>query len=108
MTTLGKRLKELRLAADLSQEQLCIEAGLEPASASARMNRYELGKRAPDAVTLEKLGEVLNAPAAYFHAASDELAAVILCFHRLPKAERIKVKRLLEEMRPKDEPASFS
>ena len=62
MTTLGNRLKKLRLAAGLSQEQLGIEAGLEPASASARMNRYELGKRAPDAMTLENLGEVLNAP----------------------------------------------
>lgn len=97
MTTLGNRLKELRLAAGLSQEQLGIEAGLEPAPASARMNRYELGKRAPDAMTLEMLGEVLNAPAAYFHASSDDLAAVILRFHRLSKAEKLKVMRLLEE-----------
>lgn len=97
MTTLGNRLKKLRLAAGLSQEQLGIEAGLEPASASARMNRYELGKRAPDAMTLEMLGEVLNAPAAYFHASSDDLAAVILRFHRLSKAEKLKVMRLLEE-----------
>lgn len=62
------------------------------------MNRYELDKRTPDAMTLVKPGEVLNAPAAYFHASSDDLAAVILRFHRLSKAEKLKVRQLLEEM----------
>jgi hypothetical protein len=54
------------------------------------MNRYELNQCTPDEMALEKLGEVLNAPAAYFHASSDDLAAVILQFHRLSKAEKTK------------------
>lgn len=56
MTTLGNRLKELRLAAGLSLKQLGLQAGLEPASARARTNRYELGNRAPDAMILKSWG----------------------------------------------------
>ena len=98
MAILGKRLKQLRLAAGLSQEQLGIEAGLDPASASARMNRYELGKRMPDTVTLDKLGEVLDAPPAYFHAVSDELAALVLGWHRLPKERQQQMLELMAEL----------
>lgn len=86
------------VAAGLSLEQLGIEAGLEPASDSARMNRYELGNRAPDAMTLENLGEVLNAPAAYFYASSDDLSALILRFHRSTKADKLKITQLLGEI----------
>jgi len=66
MSTLAIRLKQARLRAGLSQEQLGIDAGLDPASASARMNRYELGKRAPDLALVEKLADVLGVPAPFF------------------------------------------
>jgi transcriptional regulator with XRE-family HTH domain len=39
-----KRLKEARAALGLSQKQLGVEAGLDEFVASARINRYELGK----------------------------------------------------------------
>jgi transcriptional regulator with XRE-family HTH domain len=102
MSTLGRRLKALRLAAGLSQEQLGIEAGLDPASASARMNRYELGKRLPDPATLELLAKALSAPAAYFHASSDELADLILRYYRLPMEGRRRLKLLLDELESRD------
>ena len=88
MSTLVKRLKEARLRAALSQEQLGILAGIDPASASARMNRYELGKRVPDLALVEKLGDVLGVPTAYFLAASNEEAELLLMFHRLQEAKK--------------------
>lgn len=57
MSKLAKRLKETRLAIGMSQEQAGIEAGLEPASASTRINRYELGKRVPDPTLVEMLAK---------------------------------------------------
>lgn len=74
MSVFGRRLKEARLRAGLSQEQLGMEAGLDPMSASARMNRYELGKRAPNFELVERIAKVLKVPAAYFYASDDTLA----------------------------------
>lgn len=98
MSILGKRLKEARLLAGLSQEQLGIEAGLEPASASTRMNRYELGKRVPDPILVEKLGEVLKLPASYFYSTDDREADLLVKFHRLSKVGKTKVVQFVQEV----------
>lgn len=97
MSTLAKRLKEARLAAGLSQEQLGIEAGLDPASASARMNRYELGRRVPDPVLVEHLATVLTLPAAYFYSTDDQEADLLVRFHRLSTAAKAKIIQALDE-----------
>lgn len=78
MSVLSKRLKEIRIKKGYSQEQLGLEAGLDAMSASTRMNRYELGKRTPDFLIVEKIAEVLDVPTAYFYAKEDELAKLIL------------------------------
>ncbi|MFM0192132.1 helix-turn-helix transcriptional regulator [Paraburkholderia strydomiana] len=91
MPALPRRLKEARQRAGLSQEKLGIEAGLDPMSASARMNRYELGKRNPDLELVERIGEVLNAPTAYFYATADDEAELLLGFHGLSAEDRLKV-----------------
>jgi len=96
MSTLAKRIKEARLSADLSQEQLGIRIGLEPASASTRMNRYELGKRVPDFELVERLASELNLPAAYFYAVGDDEAAMLRMFHRLDQEHR---NNMLETVR---------
>lgn len=57
--------------------------GLEPASASTRMNRYELAKRAPDVELVERIAETLGLPAAYFYAVRDEEAELLLRFNAL-------------------------
>ncbi len=85
MSTFSKRLKQARLIKGLSQEQLGLEAGLDAMSASTRMNRYELGKRAPDFSLIEKLAEVLGVPAAFFFADDEELANLILSYKKLSK-----------------------
>lgn len=90
MSVLGKRLKEARLRAGLSQEQLGMEAGLDPMSASARMNRYELGKRAPNFELVEAFAKVLQVPTPYFYAADDSMALLILAAHNLTVKNRLK------------------
>ncbi|MBA2674007.1 helix-turn-helix transcriptional regulator [Ramlibacter sp.] len=96
MSVFAKRLKEARLQAGLSQEALGIEAGLDPASASTRMNRYELGKRAPDFELVERIAEVLEVPAPYFYATDDTLARIILAAGKLSARERAKLAESAE------------
>ena len=77
---LPKRLKEARLSAKLSQKELGIAAGIDPFSASPRINQYETGKHTPDFLTLKKLAEVLSVPTAFFYAEEDRLAEMIKSF----------------------------
>ena len=91
MSLLGQRLKEARQRAGLSQEKLGIEAGLDPMSASTRMNRYELGNRAPDWQLVERIAAVLQVPTAYFYASTDDEAELLLTFHKLSKKHRMAV-----------------
>ncbi len=86
---LCKRLKEARLAANLSQKNLGIAAGMDEFSASARMNHYEIGRHAPDYSTLKRIAKVLKLPVAFFYAESDELAQLIQQFSKLKKSDKI-------------------
>lgn len=96
MSVIGRRLKAARLRAGLSQERLGLEAGLEAESASARMNRYETGARAPNLELVERIAEVLGVPAPYFYAADDQVAELLCVFHALPAVKR---KEVLEALR---------
>jgi transcriptional regulator with XRE-family HTH domain len=97
MSTFCRRLKQARLAAGISQERLGIEAGIEPASASARMNQYESGKHAPNPTTVQQIAEVLDLPAAYFYSTDDDEARMLMLFHRLPAQQRRQVLQDLEK-----------
>jgi transcriptional regulator with XRE-family HTH domain len=94
MSVLGTRLKQVRVNAGLSQERLGIEAGLDPMSASARMNRYEQGTRTPDPELVERIAAVLDVPAPFFYAADDEIASLIEAFGRLGPRHRSEVIEL--------------
>jgi transcriptional regulator with XRE-family HTH domain len=83
-----KRLKEARLALGLSQRQLGIEAGLDEFVASTRINRYEVGVHSADYPMAVRLARVLGVPVAFLYCDNDELAQMILAFHRAPKAAR--------------------
>lgn len=91
MSTFSKRLKEARLAAKVSQERLGIDAGIEPASASARMNQYETGKHAPNSATVGQIALALNLPASYFHSEDDDEAQMLVLFHRMSAERRREV-----------------
>lgn len=98
MSVFAKRLKEARIAADLSQERLGVMAGIEEASASARMNQYERGKHEPDFSMVERIAKVLDLSEAYFYAKDDDLAWLIAQFHRLSKSKKNDVTRLVKEV----------
>lgn len=93
MSVIGKRLKEARQKAGLSQEQLGVRAGIEEDSASARMNRYERGTRSPGFELLQRIGEVLELPVTYFYASDDNEAQLLVAYYRLPADAK---SRLLE------------
>ena len=90
---ISKRLKELRIEADLSQKKLGILAGIDEFSASARMNQYEKGKHIPDFSTIQRFAKVLKVPACYFYAEDDDMAKMIQIWGGLStraKAKTIK------------------
>ncbi|MNG68861.1 helix-turn-helix protein [compost metagenome] len=86
---LPRRLKQARLRVGLSQQKLGILAGIDEATASARMNQYERGIHTPDFAFVCRLAEVLRIPACYFYAVEDDLAEIILNY-QIPSRENIK------------------
>lgn len=98
MSVLGKRIKQARVQAGLSQERLGLDAGLDEMSASTRMNRYELGKRVPAPDFVERLSKVLNVPAAFFYAVEDDEAELLVKFHKLDTRERLELMSRLDEL----------
>lgn len=97
MSVFTKRLKEARTAAGYSQEKLGILAGIEEASASARMNQYERGKHQPDYSVVEKIAKILDVPEAYFYAKEDDLAELILAYHASNDKEKLLSSKLCEK-----------
>ncbi|ALU44893.1 MULTISPECIES: helix-turn-helix domain-containing protein [Pseudoalteromonas] len=90
------RLKEARKAAGYTQQQLGIALGMEPNTASARMNQYEKGKHAPDFTTMKRIADELGVPVAYFYCEEDDLAELICELGKLNSDSR---KALLEHIR---------
>lgn len=96
-----KRLKEARLRAGLSQEKLGILAGIDEASASARMNQYEKGKHTPDFNTVMKFAKVLNIPVPFFYTDDNQLAEMIITYALLTENDKkeliSKIKTLIND-----------
>ncbi|WP_445425898.1 helix-turn-helix domain-containing protein [Alishewanella sp. HL-SH06] len=90
-----KRLKEARIAKELSQRKLGHILGF-GTTASSRMNQYEQGSRVPDFETLEKIAKELDVPVAYFFCSSDKLAELVKIFGNLPESDQ---EKLLEQIR---------
>jgi transcriptional regulator with XRE-family HTH domain len=97
MSVIAKRLKEARLKSGLSQERLGILAGLDEMTSSARMNQYERGKHVPDISIVERIGEVLQLPTAYFYADDDLTAEMLAVFHQMSDAQKKRVIKSLKE-----------
>jgi transcriptional regulator with XRE-family HTH domain len=98
MSVFSRRLKEARIKKSYSQEQLGLEAGLDPMSASTRMNRYELAKRTPDFSLVEKFAEVLNVPPPYFFSKEDDMAEMILHFSKLRDEQKAGLLKVLGDL----------
>lgn len=95
MADFGERLKQVRVAAGLSQEKLGIEAGIEEASASVRMNRYERGERTPAIEIVRNIAAVLDVPVSFFFAQSDDEANLLLTYHRLPTRRKKELLKFI-------------
>ncbi|WP_407526205.1 helix-turn-helix transcriptional regulator [Lacibacter sp. MH-610] len=52
----GKKIKQLRLLKDYTQEHLAFEAGI----SQSQMSKYESGETVPDAEMLKKLAKTLE------------------------------------------------
>ncbi|PVZ81178.1 transcriptional regulator [Serratia sp. S1B] len=89
--TFCQRLKQARLAKGLSQKQLGISAGIDEFVASTRINRYEKGIHEASIDVIQQLALVLEVPLAYFYAADDLLAELILTFQVLSPEEKREV-----------------
>jgi transcriptional regulator with XRE-family HTH domain len=83
-----ERLKTARLRAGLSQEKLGKLAGIDPTSASARMNQYERGKHAPDYRLMCKVAEILQTPVSWFYTEDEDLARLQEVYHQLDTDNR--------------------
>lgn len=95
---LPKRLKEARLREKISQKTLGINIGLEPSSASGRMNHYEKGRHTPDLQTLSRISKELGVPLNYFFCESKEMAECVKMFNQLSQKDK---NMLLEELKEK-------
>ncbi|MFM9428995.1 transcriptional regulator with XRE-family HTH domain [Variovorax sp. GrIS 2.14] len=94
----GARLKQARIAAQLSQKQLGVQAGIDQFVASTRVNRYELGVHKPDYLTAQNLAKVLGVSAAFLYAPEDEIAGLLFRYGSASKAERAAVRKILERL----------
>lgn len=81
-TPIPVRLKAARKAAGYTQQQLGMALGMDPNTASARMNQYERGKHTPDYQTMQRIGKVLGVPTAYFYCEDDLLANKLIEFYK--------------------------
>ena len=85
---LAHRLKQARLRAGLSQEKLGKLSGIDPMSASARMNQYERGKHSPDYQLMCRVAEILQMPVSWFYTEDEEHARLQEIYHHLSPAIR--------------------
>lgn len=95
---IAKRLKEARLRAGLSQKQLGIKAGIDPFSASPRINQYERGKHTPDFLTAQHLAKVLGVPVPFLFAEDEDIAEIILLCGALSVRERRQLANQLRQL----------
>ncbi|MDC6379920.1 helix-turn-helix transcriptional regulator [Pseudomonas graminis] len=91
MSIFSVRLKQARKAAGLSQERLGVLAGIEEASASARMSQYEKGKHEPGEGMVKQIALACGLPVAFFFCEQDDEAELLVLFHKLKKAQRGEV-----------------
>lgn len=94
----GRRLREARKRAGISQVTLGTKAGFDEFSASARMSQYETGRHLPDLGTASRLAAVLDIPLAYFFCLEEELAGYILQFHQLTPQQRTILLHMINEV----------
>lgn len=87
----GRRLREARENAGISQDKLGVMIGIDEGSSSARMSRYESGIHSPPFKVAEQLAKELKIPVAYFYCCDDRLAEIILLYYMAPEKGRAAI-----------------
>jgi transcriptional regulator with XRE-family HTH domain len=95
---ISERLKAARLKAGLSQEKLGKLAGIDPTSASARMNQYERGKHSPDYRLMCRVADILHMPVSWFYTEDNELARIQEVFYGLTPEARTELLAQVESL----------
>ena len=85
ISPLPKRLLEARTRKDISQKELGIRLGMEPGSASGRMNHYEKGRHTPNFPTLKRIAIELGVPVSFFYCDDDISAELVCLIEGMPK-----------------------
>ncbi|MDY4388705.1 MULTISPECIES: helix-turn-helix domain-containing protein [Pectobacterium] len=85
-TVIGKRLRLARVNAGLKQAELGCLAGLDEETSSSRVSQYEREVSSPDFGLVCRFAAVLDVPEAYFYAVDEDLATLILQYHRYKKS----------------------
>jgi transcriptional regulator with XRE-family HTH domain len=99
---LPQRLLEARTRKGISQKELGVRLGMEPGSASGRMNHYEKGRHAPDFPTLKRMADELDVPVAFFFG-EDEVSAELICLmSKLTDKEKEHLVQELTKVNDKD------
>ena len=91
----GRRLREARLRKGISQKELGILAGIDPFSASPRINQYEQDKHVPDFSTAKRLAEQLDISVTYLYAEDNQLADLIQNFSKLGANQKLRILHLM-------------
>lgn len=82
----------------LPQDRLGVEIGLDEATASTRISRYETGVHETPFDTAVLLAKALHVPTPYLYCEDDELAALLLSWGELSKGDQRRVRSLIEEI----------
>ncbi len=91
----AERLAQARARTGLTQAELGLRAGLDPAVASPRINQYERGKHEPQLKTARRLADVLGIPPAFLYTEDDLLAELLLQWNDLTLRQK---KDLLKQV----------
>ena len=91
----AERLAQARARTGLTQAELGLRAGLDPAVASPRINQYERGKHEPQLKTAKRLADVLGIPPAFLYTEDDLLAELLLRWNDLSLRQK---KELLKQV----------
>lgn len=87
-TIFPKRLREARLRLGISQKELGIRVGMDPGSASGRMNHYEKGRHVPDLEMMKRIAKELGVPVVYLLSEKDSMAELVCILDKMSEEER--------------------
>ena len=99
-TPIPLRLAQARKAVGISQKELGIRLGMEPSSASGRMNHYEKGRHTPDYQTLKRIAEELGVPLSFFLCESDITAKLFCLVDQLTEQQQLDLIAEIQAVNP--------